>query len=226
MGDALRRVAAVAQPLGEVDEAAGGVLGQALAGLLRLPPLGVGEGGAQQVALGGVAQVVEGKGGLALDGVGPVGADHDPVHVGGDQQRRVLQRHGVVEELAEGGVEVAVAALVLPGEAVLAPDVGPALAAAGLGGALLEGEPVAARVGGGGIFQPEQAAEVVEMGLGGRAFLQLDRPPFRDEVLGGHVGLGLRRGRPVRPLRRGASRGAWISRRSRGCRWRGRRRGR
>jgi hypothetical protein len=77
-------------------------------------------------------------------------------------------------------------AFVFPGEAALIPDVGPALAAGLFVGAALEGEALAGGVvfGGGGVA--EQAAEVKEVLLGGRAFFELGAAPFGDEVLGCH----------------------------------------
>ena len=182
-------VAAGAQALGEVGEPRGGLGGQGVARLRRAEAVGLGEGGAEQVAPGAVEQVVEGEGVGLLHRVGEVGVDHDAVDVTGDEQRRVLEGCGVYQELGVGGVEVLVLALVFPAEAALAPDVGPALAAGGLGRALLEGEPGALRVGGDGVVEAEQAAEVVEVGLGGRAFLELDRAPFGDELGGGHAGV-------------------------------------
>ena len=83
------------------------------------------------------------------NGVGPIGADHDALHVARHQQRRVLQRAGILQELAMGSIEVLVLALVLPREPAAAPHVSPSLAAAGLGGALLKsvGRPGRVRIG-------------------------------------------------------------------------------
>lgn len=115
------------------------------------------------------------------DGVGPVGVDEDAVHIGDDQERRVLQRYGVLLDLGQGAVDVLGLAFVFPGEAVLAADIGPTLAASGLGGAFFEGEGVAFGVFGDRVLDAEKLAEVDEMGLGGGALLQLDRPPSGDE---------------------------------------------
>jgi hypothetical protein len=106
-------------------------------------------------------------------------------------QRRVFQSHGVAGELFERLAEVALPLLVLPGEEPLLPDVRPALAAAGLGRALLEGEMVANGIVLGRRRVAEQAAEVKEMLLRRRPLGQGDRLPFADEVLRG-------RGRGVR----------------------------
>jgi hypothetical protein len=67
------------------------------------------------------------------------------------------------------------------------PDVGPALAAAGLGHAALEGVPGAVRVDRGGLGLAEQVAEIEKMLLGGRAFGEIGPLPFGDEVLREHA---------------------------------------
>ncbi len=77
-------------------------------------------------------------------------------------------------------------ALVLPGEAVVSPDVGPAVPAAGLGRAALEGVPLAGGIVVKGLGLAEQVAEVVEVGLRSGAFLLVHRPPFVHELLRRH----------------------------------------
>src|SRR4051812_20381172 len=128
MSNGLRVVAALMQAEREGGEARGGLGGQRVAGLLGPEALGVGEGVPQQVALRPVEEVVEREGVDLLDGVCPVGPDQDAVHVGHDEERRVIERASIAEELIEGWVERAAEALVLPPEATFAPDVGPALA--------------------------------------------------------------------------------------------------
>ena len=115
-----------------------------------LQALGVGEGGAQQVALGAVEQVVEGE------GRGPPGrcwSSWCGSRCGRCRRRRAAAgsraRPRSCRSWRVGGVEVLVPLpLYSQAKQPLAPDVGPALAAGGLGRALLEGEPVARRVGG------------------------------------------------------------------------------
>ena len=99
--------------------------------------------------------------------VGEVGVDLEAVEVADDEQRRVLKSLAVLQELLVGGGQVLVLALVLPGEVAALPDVGEAIAADGLLGALLEGVPVAGRVGLVGGRHAEHAAEVDEVLLGG-----------------------------------------------------------
>ena len=109
--------------------AEGLALRQRLPRLPRPQPLGVRERPLQPVAGRRVRQVVERELVCPADAVRPVRADPEPHHVGDDQQRRVLERQRVLPELAEGRVEVRALPLVLPGEVVPLPDVGPAVAA-------------------------------------------------------------------------------------------------
>ncbi len=96
----------------------------------------------------------------AASSVRPVGVDADAVHVGHDQQRRIVPRDGILLTLGEGLVENPGLALVFPGKTVLAPDGRPAVAPGGLGRTLLMGEPRALRIGGDRIGQVQQAAKV------------------------------------------------------------------
>ena len=116
-----------------------------------------------------------------VDCVGPVGVDADFIHVRDDEQRRIVQRQRILLQLGQRCGEVLAPALVLPGEVVFPPHIGPAVAAGGFAGTLLEGEPFALGIGGHGINDVEQAANVVEVRLGGRAFFQFNTAPFFDE---------------------------------------------
>ena len=119
-------------------------------------------------------------------GAGEVGVDLDQVHIADDERGRVLEVLAVVEQLAVGGGEVGVRALVLPAEAAAPPDVGPALAAgAGPFRAGLEGIRLAAGVALVGRRHAEQAAEVDEVLLRGRALAPRVVAPLRGEVGGG-----------------------------------------
>ena len=119
------------------------------------------------------ARSVQGEFVRFADAVGPVGADAEPRHVGDDQQRRVLQGQGVLPQLVEGGVQVGMLALVLPGEVMPFPHVGPAVAPAVLAGAALEAVVLAGRVGFGGGRLSQQSAQVDEMLLRRGALLEL-----------------------------------------------------
>lgn len=121
-----------------------------------------------------------------LDCVRPVGVDANTVHVGHDQQRRVLQCDGVLLKLGKGAVEVFLLALVFPREAAVLPDVRPAIAARCLGRTLLEGEPFPFRVGSHRVIDAEETAQIVEVGLRRTAFFQFNCTPLVDENLRGH----------------------------------------
>ena len=119
-----------------------------LAALARTQPLRIGHGPLELVAHGGVGQIFEGELVPYADAVGPVGVDAETRHVGDDQQGRVLERQRVLAQLVEGGVEVFVLALVLPGKrAVPLPDIArPAAAAGVLAGAAFEAVALPARI--------------------------------------------------------------------------------
>ena len=157
--DRLRRMAAVPQQARQHGEAPGGVRRHRGAGLAGPQLIGVGERLPEDVQAARGGKVVQAKLDPFGDGVGPVGADDDARDVAGHEQRRVLQRAGVLQELPVRGLQVLVLAFVLPGEAAPAPHVGPAAAAAGLGGTLLEGVGLAGGIAVGGGFA-EQGAQV------------------------------------------------------------------
>ena len=87
------------------------------------------------------------KDGEARLEAGEVRVDLDPIEIGDHQERWILERVLVIDELAVGGLAILVLALVLPGEEALLPDVREAVTAVELLGALLERVPRAGRVG-------------------------------------------------------------------------------
>lgn len=95
----------------------------------------------------GREQVIQRQGEIAFGRVGKVGVDLDDLHVRDEQQRRVVQRVGVIEQLPVGALQVTVGALVLERKEALLLDVGKAVAAQGLVGARLKGEPLPRGVG-------------------------------------------------------------------------------
>ena len=109
--------------------------------------LGIGEQLAEDVEVGRLGQPGQVELVFPLGRGGEVGMDLEAVHVANDQQRRVLQVFAVEQQLGVGRLQVLVLALVLPAEVAAHPDVGPAVAALGLLDALLEGVPLALRVG-------------------------------------------------------------------------------
>lgn len=199
MRDRMGIVSTRPQALRQLREFFRRLFGQHLAGLGRLQPLGIEEAGAQHITGRTVEQVVQREFAHLLHRVGPVGVDAEPVHVADDQQRRVIQRDGILLELGEGAVEVLLLALVFPGKAMPAPDIGPAFAPAGFRCALFEGEPFALGVGAGGLFNVEQFAQVEEVFLRCGTFLEFDMAPFGDELGGGHAAERSRAGKSMMP---------------------------
>src|SRR5450759_3279264 len=132
----------------QIGEVLRGAFGQLLAQSRRAQTLGVCEDSpedAQRFARVG-REIVEGEAVDPRHGVGEVGVDLEAGEIAYDEKRRVAQSLAVAVELRVGRGEVLALALVLPGEVVAHPDVGPAVATFGLAGALLEGIPPAGRV--------------------------------------------------------------------------------
>jgi hypothetical protein len=187
VGDDLRIVAAAAEREGQLGEVAGGGLGD-LGRLERgAQLLGRGEDGPEDregLRRIGRREVVEGDDLGDRGEAGEVGPDLDRLEVGDDEEGRVLQRVAVALELEVGGLEVLPLALVLPGEEAALPDVGEAVAALQLLGPLLEGVPGALGVGVGGSGLTQDAAQVDEVGLRGRALGGRDAAPLGGELAG------------------------------------------
>ena len=191
VGDGLRVIAAIAHRAGDRGEADGGRLGDLVGRPLRSQLLGVEHDGAEHAQRLGRALVArcEDVEGDAMDlraGAREVGVDLDQVHIADDERGRVLEVLAVVEQLAVGGGEVGVRALVLPAKAAALPDVGPALAAgAGAFRAGLESVGLAAGIALVGRRHVEQAAKVDEVLLRGGPLAARVVAPLRGEVGGG-----------------------------------------
>jgi hypothetical protein len=112
--------------------------------------------------------------------------DLDPLEIGDHEERWILERVLVVDELAVGSLAVLALALVLPGEKALLPDVGEAVTAVELLGALLERVPGTRGIGIGRGRLAEHPAEIAEVGLGGRALPGRHAAPLRGELGRGH----------------------------------------
>jgi hypothetical protein len=125
--------------------------------------LGIEENGSQAREIDGVRELLELELIFGRRLVGPASLDAKDMRVAGDVQRRIFERRGVAGQLLQRLVEVALLLFVLPGEEILLPDVGPALAAAGLGRALLESEMVADWIVLGRCRMIEEPAQVEEM---------------------------------------------------------------
>lgn len=119
------------------------------------------------------------------DGIGPVGMDLDPLHVADDEVRQVLQVQRIGLHLPQRGLQILVLALVFPGEAALAPDIGPAVAAARLLRAQAIG--LAERIGFGRRLLADQVAKVDEVLLRRLPLAQRRVAPLPDEIRRLHV---------------------------------------
>jgi hypothetical protein len=124
---------------------------------------------AQQVARLDRGEVAEPDHVLLRNRVGEIRVHTNFLHVGHDQQRRIVESVGVLLQLGIGLDQVAAAAFVFPGEAVPLPHVGKAGRVADLPGRLLEGVFGAVRVDVARLIDPEQAAQVEKMLLRGGA---------------------------------------------------------
>src|ERR1035437_7648577 len=185
--DGLRIKATLAHGLGDVGEVAAGLLGDGFTGdagpeLVRSVKYCVEDLEAARLVKGRQVELVY-PGGRVVE----VSVDADDVHVAHDQQRRVVEVGAVFEKLVIGGAEVFVPALVFPAEEVLLPNVGPAVAAALFGGAALEGEPLALRIGVLRLGVADQLAEIEEMRLRGGALREVNLAPLGDKSFGGHA---------------------------------------
>jgi hypothetical protein len=185
VGGAVRLGPARAEAIGQRGEAAGGILRDLLDGRARSQQVRAREEGAQEAQRLRFDDLLVGETMDLLGRAGEVGVDLEPFDVADDQQRRVLQRLAVEEELVIGGGEVFVLPFVLPGEVAAHPDIGEAFAAAGFGDPLLEGIPRAGRVGGGGRLLTEEGAEIEEVLLHDGALVLLHAAPFGRELLRG-----------------------------------------
>ena len=161
-------------------------LGHLRRGLLRAKGFGVVEDVAQVSQALRRQQIVERQGQRALDAVGEVAVDRDRLDVADDQQRRVLQRFPVLQQLAVGLLHAAARPFVLDGEVAAIPDIGPALAAALLGRAGLEGEELVLGVKRRWRLMLHQRAQIEKVLLRDLTFGGCVAAPLGDEFLWGH----------------------------------------
>ncbi len=174
--------AAAAKAVGDLGEALGGLPRDALAGHAGLQLARVVEDGPHDLKVVGLLEVEQADVVDLGHRRGEVGVDHDAVHVAHAQERGVAEGFAVSEELVVGGFEVLVLAFVLEGEEVLLPHVGPAVAAAVLGGAALEREPFALGIGVGRLGVVEQLAQVEEVLLRAGALREVRLLPLDEET--------------------------------------------
>jgi hypothetical protein len=92
---------------------------------------------------------------------GEGGVDDNPLTVGHNQQRWVFQLQGIVGKLLQSGIKIAPRFLIFPAETTPFPDIGPAVAAAGLFGTSLK----AVVIGVARLINLQQFAQVIKMSL-------------------------------------------------------------
>ena len=132
----------------------------------------------------GAHEIIQREGVDDLLGAGEVRVDLKAVEIADHEQRRVLQRLSVLQKLLVGGLKVLVLALVLPAEVVALPDIGKAVAAVLLLGALLKGVPLARGVSLVGRLDTQHPAQVDEVLLGGSMLVAGRALPLRGELRG------------------------------------------
>jgi hypothetical protein len=185
MRHVLGRVAAVAQHAREAGELVGGFGRHRGAGHARLQAIGGMEHRVEDLPRFEIGQLLDVEAIDALHRIGEVGMHLDRLQVRHHQQRRILQRVGVHLQLLVRLRQAALRALGFPAEMAALPDIGPALAAAGLAGAVFVGEPGVFRVGLARRRVPDQPAQVLEERLR-IAALVAAAFPLRDEFVRGH----------------------------------------
>jgi len=112
--------------------------------------------------------------------------DDDLVNVTDDQQWRILQRLAILEQLLVSLVQIAMLALVLPGEIALLLHIGKAIAANGLVGPNLKSEPFPSGVGFYGSGMVNEMAEVNEVAWGCGSLFLRGSAPSGNKFLGGY----------------------------------------
>ncbi len=159
VGDTLGFMPGIAELLGQIREGAGGLLGKLATSLAWPQYLGIVKECMEdaQWLSRPVPQVDQSERVFTPDRIREVGADDEAIEVGDHEERRVLQRFPIVEELLVGPLEVLVMPLVLPAKVSAKPDVGPPIAPARLGRTLLEGIRFAPTIGVGGGYTEHRA---------------------------------------------------------------------
>jgi hypothetical protein len=102
--------------IGQRRKAIGGLLRHLLGKFPLLEERGELKDRFQRLAAFRRQQIVERKGARALAGVGEVGVDDDAIDVAHDEQRRILQRLTILQQLLIGFIEVGVFALIFQRE--------------------------------------------------------------------------------------------------------------
>ncbi len=146
MGDRLRIMTALAEPLRQPAQQRRRILGDRFPRPGRLQPFRFQKRPTQQIQLRGIGQIVQRQPMSDINRIREIRVNLNRLHIGNDQQLRIFQRQRVLLQLPPRRVQVFMLALVFPGETTPSPDIRPAIAPAGLFHALFEGEPFAVRI--------------------------------------------------------------------------------
>ena len=173
---------ACAHPFGNRRELARRLFRDSRAGLLGTQFLGIGEDPAQNLTLILIVQIIETNLARLVRIAGEGGMNDDPLAVAHHQQRRVVEMTGIVGQLLVGFVQIQPWLLVFPAEVSALPDIRPALTAGGLLRPALE----AVVIGIARLVDPQQIAQILEIGLRPLTLGQRVALPFRNERIRCH----------------------------------------
>ena len=113
--------------------------------------------------------------------IGEINMDFQVAGIARDEQRRIVERLTVLQELFVSLGEVGPSALVFESEEAALPHIGPTSAAALLGGAFFEGEGLASSIQFGGRGVADQIAEIEKVLLVGGSLGKISSRPFDNE---------------------------------------------
>ena len=120
----LRLRTVLAQLIGQLGELGRGLAGNVFGSQRGFEKIGIGEDRAELFQASGREEIVEREGADLFDAVGEIGMDDNAIDVRDDQQRRILQRLTILQELLIGFIEIGVLAFVFPREETFLPHIG------------------------------------------------------------------------------------------------------
>lgn len=165
--------AATVKALGDLGKDTRRISGELIERLVRLEIVGFGPELLQHDQHTGIRAAVRIELLNLRDCVGEVRADANAIEIADDQEWPFTEFVLIAQQLHVGIVQILALALVLPGEVALHPHIGPAVAACGDVGSTLEGVALAGVVDISGLGDIQQIAQIVEVGLGCGAFLEV-----------------------------------------------------
>ncbi len=180
----LRPLVTLAQVVGDARKLPRNVLRQVKTGVARPQSFGVDEHIAQHLQRARfrrVNQVIERNLVRDADRVRPVRVNDDPLKVARHQQRRMFERHRILEKLLMRLIEVRPLLLVLPGKKALLPHVGKAAALVRLLQMLFKAIRLPENVRINRLLDAEHLTKLVEVGRVALPLAKLRRLPLRDK---------------------------------------------